>query len=109
GIVDGTILGGEVIDDGAAVNLGTMERTRVIDAVREVLHYTGHKADINLRPNMPTGPMNRVADNTIAQRLLGWKPKVPFIDGLHRTTDWYCSAKDHDEVGKRLEFALTAR
>ena len=31
----------EKIDDGTAVNLGTMERTRVIDAVREVLRYTG--------------------------------------------------------------------
>jgi hypothetical protein len=26
----------------AYVNLGTMERTRVTDAVKEVLRYTGH-------------------------------------------------------------------
>src|SRR5690606_25513445 len=60
-IVSGTIRAAEVIDDGTAVNLGTMERTRVIDAVREVLRYTGHEAEIQLRPEMPTGPMNRVA------------------------------------------------
>src|SRR4029077_8396539 len=32
-IVEGTIRAAEVIDDGTAINLGTMERTRVIDAV----------------------------------------------------------------------------
>src|SRR5512132_4406434 len=41
-IVEGTILAAEKIDDGAGVNLGTMERTRVLDAVGEVLRYSGH-------------------------------------------------------------------
>ena len=40
-IVAGTILAAERIDDGTAVNLGTMERTRVIDAVHEVLALHG--------------------------------------------------------------------
>src|SRR3989442_58928 len=44
-IVSGTILAGEMIDDATAVNLGTMERTRVIDAVKEVLRYTAHEAE----------------------------------------------------------------
>jgi nucleoside-diphosphate-sugar epimerase len=57
-IVGGTILAAEKIDDGIAVNLGTMERTRVIDAVTEVLRYTGHRATIELHPEMPTGPMS---------------------------------------------------
>src|SRR4051794_35822551 len=64
-IVEGTILAAERIDDGTAVNLGTMERTRVIDAAREVLRYTGHHAEIKLRRDMPTGPLNRVADNSL--------------------------------------------
>ena len=69
-IVRGTILAAERIDDGTAVNLGTMERTRVIDAVREVLRCTGHRAQIKLLPDMPTGPVNRVADNSLAKQLL---------------------------------------
>jgi nucleoside-diphosphate-sugar epimerase len=36
-IVRGTILAADKIDDGTLVNLGTMEPTRVIDAVQEVL------------------------------------------------------------------------
>lgn len=108
-IVSGTIRAAEVIDDGTAVNLGTMERIRVIDAVREVLRYTGHKAEIELHPEMPTGPMNRVADNSLAKRLLGWEPQVKFVDGLHRTIDWYFSTKDRAEVALALDELLTER
>ena len=99
----------EKIDDGTAVNLGTMERTRVIEAVHEVLRYTGHEAPIELHPEMPTGPLNRVADNSLARKLLEWEPRVSFIDGLHRTIDWYFSAKDRGQVAGMLESRLTER
>jgi nucleoside-diphosphate-sugar epimerase len=108
-IVSGTILAAEKLDDGTAVNLGTMERTRVLDAVAEVLAYTGHRARIQLRPDMPTGPMNRVADDSLAKRLLGWEPEVPFVKGLHRTIDWYFATKDRDQVRDALDRALTER
>jgi nucleoside-diphosphate-sugar epimerase len=108
-IVSGTILAAEKIDDGTAINLGTMERTRVIDAVHEVLSYTGHDGQIELHPEMPTGPMNRVADNALARRLLDWSPQVNFVDGLHRTIEWYFSTKDRDKVRDVLEERLTER
>jgi nucleoside-diphosphate-sugar epimerase len=108
-IVRGTLLAAEKIDDGGAVNVGTMERTRVIDAVNEVLRYTGHQARIELHPEMPTGPLNRVADNSLAKRLLGWEPQVKFLDGLHQTIDWYFSTKDREQVRAILERKLTER
>lgn len=108
-IVRGTILAAEKIDDGTAVNLGTMERVRVIDAVKMVLEYTGHKAEIQLRPDMPTGPLNRVADNSLAKKLLGWEPQVPFREGLKRTIDWYFATKDREQVRKILGRMLTER
>jgi nucleoside-diphosphate-sugar epimerase len=108
-IVEGTILAAEKIDDGTAVNLGTMERTRVVDAVREVLRYTGHRAELRFRPDLPTGPLNRVADNALARRLLGWEPRVTFADGLRRTIDWYFATHQREEVSGRLALALTER
>ena len=108
-IVEGTLLVAEKIDDGTAVNLGTMERTRVIDAVEEVLRYTEHKSEIELHPEMPTGPMNRVAENSLARRLLDWEPKVKFMDGLRRTIDWYFSTKDREQVTTFLDRRLTER
>lgn len=108
-IVRGTILAAEKIDDGTAVNLGTMERVRVIDAVQMVLEYTGHKAEIVFRPDMPVGPLNRVADNSLAKKLLGWEPQVPFREGLRRTIDWYFATKDREQVRKILGRMLTER
>ena len=108
-IVNGTIAVAEHIEDGSAVNLGTMERTRVIDAVEEVMAYTGHVAPVELHPELPTGPMNRVADNALARELLGWEPAVAFKDGLHRTIDWYFAEKDRDEVAATLDASLTER
>ncbi len=108
-IVRGTILAAEKIDDGTAVNLGTMERVRVIDAVKMVLEYTGHRAEIVFRPDMPTGPLNRVADNSLAKKLLGWEPQVPFREGLKRTIDWYFATKDREQVRGILGRMLTER
>lgn len=108
-IIRGTILAAEKIDDATAVNLGTMERIKVIDAAKEILRYTGHDAKIQLRPDMPTGPLNRVADNRLAKQLLGWEPQVPFWEGLHRTIDWYFSTKDRKQVEVSLYELLTER
>jgi nucleoside-diphosphate-sugar epimerase len=108
-IVSGTLAAAERIDDGTAVNLGTMERTRVLDAVDEVLRYTGHRATIELHPEMPTGPMNRVADNALAKKLLDWESAVAFRDGLRRTIDWYFSAKERQHVRAVLGHRLTER
>lgn len=108
-IVDGMILSAEKIDDGTAVNLGTMERTSVREAVEEVLRYTGHNATIKLRPDMPTGPLNRIASNELGKRLLGWEPQMKFRDGLHRTIDWYFATKDRSQVRGYLDRMLTGR
>ncbi|HEV2387554.1 MAG TPA: SDR family NAD(P)-dependent oxidoreductase [Candidatus Acidoferrales bacterium] len=108
-IVSGTIRAAEKIDDATPVNLGTMERIRVIDAARAVLEYTGHKAQIRLLRNMPTGPRNRVADNHLAKRLLDWEPKTPFYQGLRRTIDWYYSTKNREQVAAILDQMLTER
>ena len=97
-IVTGTILAAEKIDDGTAINLGTMERIQVIDAAGMVLEITGHQAEIKLLPHMPTGPKNRVADNSLAKELLGWEPKVLFSQGLRRTIAWYYEHRDRAEV-----------
>ncbi len=108
-IVEGTILAAEKIDDGTAVNLGTMERTRVIDAARMILERTGVKARLQPDPSKPTGPYNRVCDNSLAKKLLGWEPKVSFSDGLDRAIKWYFETKRREAVAGSLDRLLTER
>lgn len=108
-IARGTVLAAEKLDDGSAVNLGTMERVRVMDAVQMVLEFTGHQARVETRPEMPTGPLNRVADNSAARQRFGWEPEVFFKDGLRRTIEWYFSTKERDSVLGYLDVMLTER
>ena len=108
-IVDGTLRAAARIDDARAINLGTRERIRVIDAVRQVLNFTGHRPEIRLRQDMPTGPMNRVADPSLAEELLGWSPRVRFADGLRTTIDWYVRTNRRDQVAAQLPHLLTER
>ncbi len=101
-IVEGTILAAEKIDDATAVNLGTMERIRVLDCAQEVIRHAGYDARIVKQLDMPTGPLNRAADTSLAIKLLGRQPQIFFKAGLKRTFDWYFATKDRKQVSQIL-------
>ncbi|MEO6092432.1 MAG: NAD-dependent epimerase/dehydratase family protein [Novosphingobium sp.] len=108
-IVEGTIRAAERIEDGSAVNLGTMERTSVIGAARMILERCGIDAEIKPDISKPTGPYNRVADNSLAKQLMDWEPKVSFSDGLDRTIRWYFDTHRRETLEKDFEASLTER
>jgi len=103
-IVRGLVAAAEKVDDATAVNLGTEEPIRVLDAMRMILQYTRHDAPIALRTDMPTGPLNRVASHHRATQLLGWTPQVRFEEGLKRTIDWYFKEHERDREELRDKF-----
>ena len=108
-IVEGTIRAAERIDDGTAVNIGTMERTKVVDCARQVLACMNHDVEFVFDPSKPTGPYNRVSDDSLCRELLGWAPTVRFADGLRSTIDWYVETHDASVVRESLEHVLTER
>ena len=108
-IVEGTIRAAELVEDGTAINLGTMERIRVIDAARAIIEKTGHDARIEPDPSRPTGPYNRVSNNALAGELLGWSAQVGFYEGLDRTIQWYFDNHDVQEIRNELQQLLTER
>jgi nucleoside-diphosphate-sugar epimerase len=108
-IVEGTIRGAERIVDGSAVNVGTTEQTRVVDCAREILRHMGKDVEFDFDLSKPTGPFNRIADDTLARDVLGWTPQVSFLDGLHRTIDWYVETHDVSVVRDSLEHLLLER
>ncbi|HEV2799629.1 MAG TPA: NAD-dependent epimerase/dehydratase family protein [Pyrinomonadaceae bacterium] len=108
-IVRGLVLAAERIDDATAINLGTEESITVLEAARAVLSLTGHEAKIILRTDMPTGPLNRVASNELARRLLGWTPEVSFSEGLRRTARWYFDTKRREQVEREFYNKLIER
>jgi len=108
-IVEGTIRAAERIEDGSGINLGTMERTRVIDAVHMILDIMGHKPRIELHPEMPTGPLNRVAENSLGRKLLDWEPQVSFAEGVRRTINWYVASRNEGDASLALQQLLVER
>lgn len=108
-IIRGFILAAEKIDDGTSVNLGTEERITVLEAVKMIFDYVGYSAKIELHPEMPTGPANRVANNKLAKELLGWEPQVKFSEGLEKTIEWYFANKDRQKVAENLNKVLVER
>jgi len=108
-VAEGTIVAAEKASGGAAYNLGTMERTRVVDAAKKIIAYMGKDLRLSFDPSKPTGPYNRVSDNAAAAEALGWSPGVSFDEGLTATIDWYVAHHPVDEVRANLEHRLTER
>jgi len=50
-----------------------------------------------------------VFGNELAAKLIGWSPEVKFVDGLHRTIDWYFGSKDLAKVRSYFGRMLTER
>jgi nucleoside-diphosphate-sugar epimerase len=74
-----------------------------------VTDMAGYQPEIVLQPDMPTGPLNRVADNSLARRLLGWEPRTSFGDGLKTTFEWYFTTKESEGVDAIFDHMLTGR
>jgi nucleoside-diphosphate-sugar epimerase len=107
-IVRGTVLAAERMATGA-VNLGSSRTTSVSEAAELVLRLTGHDAEIRTQPGRPTGPVNRCADGSRAEELLGFRPEVALESGLAGTIDWYGTTHDRDQVRRDLERRLVER
>jgi nucleoside-diphosphate-sugar epimerase len=108
-IVEGMILAAEKIVDGSSVNLGTTERITVKEAAEKACKCFDHHPKFKFLPDMPTGPLNRVADIKLAKDVLGWSPQVPFDEGLIRTAEWYLNGRNVEEVKAQLATKLMDR
>ena len=108
-IVSGTIAAAEKIHDGTSINLGTMERIKVKECAQQVIDTLNPGATIKLLTDKPTGPLNRVASNALAQKLLDWSPQTKFSDGLQKTIDWYVSTKSTEQASSDLSRKLVGR
>ena len=69
-IVDGTIRAAERIEDATAVNLGTMERTSVLEAAQKILAHCGVEAEI--QPDPSSRRAHTTGCLTIAWRAIFW-------------------------------------
>jgi UDP-glucose 4-epimerase len=73
---------------GEMVNLGTGVGTSVIQIFRELQDILGFAGEPIYEAARP-GEVQRIfLDASRARRVLGWKPRIPFREGLERTVEW---------------------
>jgi UDP-glucose 4-epimerase len=109
-IVAGMLRAAEKIEDASAVNIGTAEHIKIIDAVRLICAQTGFTPkDFNFDLTKPVGVFSRAADLTHTRSRLDWEPTTSFAEGLQRTIDWYIRTHDREQVAAKLGVLLMER
>jgi dTDP-glucose 4,6-dehydratase len=83
--------------EAGPVNIGNPDERSVLDLARDVIAVTGSSSDIVFVDRPVDDPGVRRPDTGRAERLLGWRPQVPWSAGLARTVESF-----------RAQAALTA-
>lgn len=104
-IVSGMIASAEYNGDFLGVNLGTMESTSVQQAAEMAVEIANElRPGDNYAPefrhllDMPVGPINRIANNTLAKETMGWEPQVALADGMRETARWFFETQDAEKL-----------
>jgi UDP-glucuronate decarboxylase len=71
------------------VNLGNPHEITVRELAERVIAMVGAGAALEKRPLPQDDPTRRCPDIGLAQRVLGWQPRVPLEDGLARTVAYF--------------------
>eukprot|EP00980_Cylindrotheca_fusiformis_P028762 scaffold22642_cov134-Cylindrotheca_fusiformis.AAC.17 len=79
-------------------NLGKGSGTSLKDFIDLVQKHTGKEATIKVMPDQPGDVPYTCADVNKATKLLGYKSKISFEEGIKRTVDWYNQAYLKKEI-----------
>ncbi len=71
------------------INLGAGIPVVLMDIIQLVEDLVGKKARIEYKPRHPADVLATWADIGKAEKLLGWRPKVPFEEGVQSMVEWY--------------------
>ncbi|MCH8966614.1 MAG: SDR family oxidoreductase [Planctomycetes bacterium] len=71
------------------VNIGGTDERSMNDMVTCLGEILGHKLEIEYKPLPKNDPVRRRPDCTRARQRLGWEPKVPLLEGLATTVDYF--------------------
>ncbi|MDX9829576.1 MAG: GDP-mannose 4,6-dehydratase [Anaerolineae bacterium] len=92
-IARGTVAGLRHLDY-QVINLGSDQPVVLMDLVRLVEELAGRQAILEFRPAHPADVPATWADIGRAEQFLGWRPQVPFRQGVERLVDWYRDNRD---------------
>jgi UDP-glucuronate decarboxylase len=71
------------------MNLGNPGEFSMIELARQVLDLTGSRSELVFRPLPQDDPRQRRPDIGLAERELGWQPRIALREGLTRTIEYF--------------------
>jgi dTDP-glucose 4,6-dehydratase len=80
-------------DHAGPINIGNPTELTVQQIAQDVVATTGSGSVIRYVERPVDDPQVRRPDTALAQRVLGWQPRVSWLDGLSRTVDWFARAQ----------------
>jgi UDP-glucuronate decarboxylase len=77
----------KVVD--SPINLGNPEEFTMLELAEKIISITGSKSTIVFEPLPEDDPRKRKPDILMAQKILGWAPRVSLEDGIKMTADYF--------------------
>ena len=71
------------------VNLGNPAEFTILELAEILIRMTGSPSKIVFKPLPQDDPTQRKPDITLAQKKLGWQPRVPLEEGLAKTIEYF--------------------
>lgn len=90
--VDGLLMAAQnPKSNGQIINVGAGEEISIKNLILTIHKLTGSKSKLSIGKlkYRPTEIWRMCTSNERAQKILGWKPKILFQEGIRKTIDWY--------------------
>ena len=89
------------------LNVGSGVATSVLSVANEIVSYLKSNSQISVSGIFREGDIrHNFADLKLIEKILGFKPKWQFADGLHKFIDWALSQNDIPESIDDYKFSL---
>jgi dTDP-glucose 4,6-dehydratase len=76
------------------INIGNPAEFTMLELAELVSKLVGSDTELDYRALPEDDPMQRQPDISLANRVLGWSPKVDLVEGLGRYIDWMRAERD---------------
>lgn len=92
-MIEGFILAMEQPEEfGGPVNLGNpTDEMTILEIAKTIIELTGSRSSISYQSLPSDDPKMRQPDITLANKVLGWNPKISTKEGLKKTIEYYQS------------------
>jgi len=75
------------------VNIGNAQEVTILELAKKIKELTKCSSSLAFHPLPKDDPKRRCPDTSKLEKLLGWKPKIDFEEGLKRTITRFSSKR----------------